>query len=235
MQQISLNVKSREASKAARRNRSDGEIFGVIYGHGIDPTPVLGVAGIVRKTLKTAGTNHVIAVTIDDNQPVEALVKARDYEPVSNDLRHFDLYVVKKGEKVDVEIPVVLVGEAPAAKLGLVVNQFIEVIDIRTVPSKIPESIEVDVSGLAELGDHIMLSDITLDEAIEVDEELLEQAIVRIDEIEELVVEDENADVSPDDVTSEQGSEEEGEAADATDATAADTSGEKTEPEAKPD
>ena len=218
MQSFKLNLKRRQTGKAGRRTLAEHDLRGVVYGHGLETMPVSGEARLINKVLDAAGTSHIIELIVDDGQPLNVLVKDLDHDPVTNELRHFDLHAVKKGEKIDVEVPVVLVGEAPAAKLGLVVHQLIDKLEVRTDPAHIPESFEIDVSGLTEVDDAIHVSDIRLPEGVELDENLLEQPIVKVDEVLELVVED-TSEVDVADVDAEHGGEsdavegEEGEAA----------------------
>lgn len=214
MQTFKLNLRRREVGKTAKKNLSPHDLRGVVYGHGIDTTPVVGEWQAVSRILLEAGTSHIIELTVDSGQPLNVLLKDTDHDPVSNRLRHFDLHAVKKGEKVDVEVPVVLVGEAPAAKLGLVVHQLIDTLEVRTDPAHIPEAFDIDISGLKEVNDTIHVSDISLGEHVEIDEGLLEQPIVKVDELQELVVEDETPEVEAADVEAEHGGEaEEGEEA----------------------
>jgi len=209
MQTYKLSLKRRQTGKAARKTVSDREIMGVVYGQGLETTPLVGDYRTVKKILDQAGTSRIIKLDIDGGEPIDVLVKDLDHEPVSNVLRHFDLLALKKGEKIDVEIPVVLIGEAPAAKLGHVVHQLIDNLEVRTTPDNIPESIEVDISNLNEVGDTIHVNDLKFEGDLEIEEGWLEQPIVKIDEVRELEVEDTTEEVSADDVPSEHGEEEE--------------------------
>lgn len=211
MQTYKLSLKRRSSGKTARKEFSEADLLGVVYGHGVETTPVVGDRKTVAKVLDEAGTSHIIELTVDDQSPLNVLVKDLDHDPVSNNLRHFDLHAVKKGDKIDVVVPVVLIGEAPAAKLGLAVHQLIDELEVRTDPANIPEQFEVDINHLTEVGDTIHVSDLRVDDTVELSEDLLQQPIVKIDEIHELKVEDETAETSVEDVEAEHGSEEEGE------------------------
>jgi len=212
MQNFKLSLKRRTSGKAARREFGEQDLLGVVYGQGLKTTPLVGERKSVSKVLDEAGTSHIIQLVVDDQPPLNVLVKDLDHDPVTNTLRHFDLHAVKKGEKIDVEVPVELVGEAPAAKLGLVVHQLIDALEVRTDPAHIPEKFEINISGLSEVGDTIHVSDLSVDQNVELDEDLLQQPIVKIDEIHELKVEDETAEAEAADVEAEHGAEgEEGE------------------------
>jgi large subunit ribosomal protein L25 len=208
MQTFKLSLKRRGSGKAARREFDDGHLLGVVYGQGVDTTSVVGERKVINKVLDEAGTSHIIELTVDDDAPLNVLVKDLDHDPVTNNIRHFDLHAVRKGEKIDVEVPVELVGEAPAAKVGMVVHQLIDSLEVRTDPAHIPEKFAVDISRLSDVGDTIHVSDIQLDDNVELDEDLLQQPIVKIDEVVELQVEDETPEADAADVEAEHGAEE---------------------------
>lgn len=203
-----MNLKRRATGKLGRRELSTGQIRGVVYGHGIESVPLVGDYQTVTKVLDEAGTSHIIKLKIDDGEAMDVLVKDLDHEPISNQLRHFDLLALKKGEKINVEVPVILTGESPAVKLGHIVHQLIDSLEIQTTPDKIPESFAVNVANLNEVGDTIYVRDLDLDEDFEIDEGWLEQPIVKIDEVRELEVEDTTAEVSADEIPSERGVDE---------------------------
>jgi len=207
MKTYTLSLTKRDVGRAGRKLRTADDIYGVVYGHGLDPVAVKAQRRELIKLLAEAGTSHIIKLTIDQTDPIDVLVKDLDHEPVSNQIRHFDLQAIKKGEKITVEIPVELVGESPAAKIGLVVHQLIDTIEVSTVPDKIPEAFKVDITHLSEVGDSIAVGDLTLDSEVEIEDTLLEQPIVKVDEVKEMEIEDTTPEVSADDVESEQGGE----------------------------
>lgn len=235
MKTLSLELSKRTTGKAGRKDRTAADLYGVVYGPGLEPMPVSGNYQTVSKLLREAGTSHIIKLTVDESEPLEVLVKELDHEPISNNIRHFDLLALKKGEKINVEVPIELVGESPATKLGNVVHQLIDSLEIHTTPDKIPESFTVDISGLSEVGDTVHVSDLDMDEDIEIEEGWLEQPIVKIDEVRELEVEDTTAEeVSADEVPSERGADEEGEEAEGEEKSAdSDSADEADEPESK--
>lgn len=212
MQTYTLKLSSRESGKNAAQELRNKNAIGVVYGHGIETTPVQGDWQKVNSLLQTAGTSHIIQLEIDGAKAREAVLKDIDFDPVTNQMRHFDLYVVKKGEKIHAEVPVIIEGNAPAAQKGLLVHQLIDAIEVVTLPSSLPESFTVDISQLSEVGDSIYVSDLKIEEGVEISEDLLEQPIIKIDaprEEEEVVEETESVDA--DEIPSEHGGDEEGE------------------------
>ncbi|EXJ53023.1 50S ribosomal protein L25/general stress protein Ctc [Microbacterium sp. MRS-1] len=139
----------------ARRLRAAGKIPAVIYGHGTDPVHVAlpghQVALLVRRA------NVVLELEIAGAQQL-TLVKDVQKDPVQQIIEHIDLLVVKKGEKVQVDVPVVVVGEPFA---GTIVNLDNTTVSLEVEATHIPENVEVDVDGLEE-GTHITAADLKL-------------------------------------------------------------------------
>lgn len=211
MQAYKLNLKSRQPGKRAAAEVERNNAIGVVYGHGVeDSVPVEGDWQTVYSLLRDAGTSHIIQLVIDDQPMRQVLLKAIDFDPVSNQMRHFDLYAVKADEKITAEVPIIVTGDSPAARIGLLVHQLLDEIEVSTLPASLPESFEVDISTLEEVGDTIYVSDLNLPEGVEVEEEMKEQPIIKVDapreEEPEPETEAEPADAA--DVPSEHGAEE---------------------------
>jgi len=139
----------------ARRLRAAGKIPAVIYGHGTDPVHVAlpghQVALLVRRA------NAVLELEISGAQQL-TLVKDVQKDPVRQIIEHIDLLVVKKGEKVQVDVPVVVVGEPFA---GTIANLDNATVSLEVEATHIPENVEVDVEGLED-GTHITAADLKL-------------------------------------------------------------------------
>ena len=198
---ITLNTKDRT---------NDGDsIPGVVYGPEMKQNAHIAVEyNELNKVLNEAGSNKIVQLKASgQDHDHEALFKDVQYDPVTNRVIHFDMYAIKRGQKIKAEIPVVLVGEAPAVLRGATLTQVIDEIEVECIPSKLPESFEIDVSGLEEIGNSISTDDIPKDEDVEllVEEHL---TIAKIEEVHELKVEDEGPVDGPSD---EEGEEVEGE------------------------
>lgn len=140
---------------AARKIRATGKIPAVIYGHGTDPQHVTlpghEVSLILRKS------NQVLELDIAGKIQL-ALVKDVQKDPVRQIIEHIDLIVVRKGEKVIVDVPVHLEGESVA---GSSVNQDANTISLEVEATHIPESVVVSIEGLEE-GAQLHAKDVTL-------------------------------------------------------------------------
>ena len=152
-----LKTETREVfgKGAARKIRALNKIPAVIYGHGTDPVHVTlpghETALILRKS------NQVLELDIDGKTQL-ALVKDVQKDPVRQIIEHIDLIVVRKGEKVTIDVPVHLEGEAAP---GTLVNQDSNTVTLEAEATHIPESIVVSIEG-AEDGTQIFAKDLTL-------------------------------------------------------------------------
>jgi large subunit ribosomal protein L25 len=129
---------------AARRTRRAGKIPAVLYGHGSDPKhlalPALEFARVVREH----GQNAVLTLAVDSSTEL-ALTKTVTTHPIKNYIEHVDLLLVARGEKVTVEVPIVLTGDAAAATL---VTQDLTTINIEVEALHIPDQVELSIKGL---------------------------------------------------------------------------------------
>ncbi|PWK91449.1 large subunit ribosomal protein L25 [Lentzea atacamensis] len=142
---------------AARRTRRAGKIPAVLYGHGSDPKhlalPALEFARVVREH----GQNAVLTLALDGENEL-ALTKTVTTHPIKNYIEHVDLLLVQHGEKVTVEVPLVISGE-PAS--GTLVTQDLTTIQIEAEALHIPDQIELSIAGVAA-GTQIHASDLNL-------------------------------------------------------------------------
>ncbi|NMM16951.1 MAG: 50S ribosomal protein L25/general stress protein Ctc [Cellulomonas sp.] len=140
---------------AARRTRRAGRIPAVLYGHGSDPLHVSLPGHETFLALKQA--NALFAIEIDGETTL-AITKDVQREPVKNVIEHVDLLIVTKGEKVDVEIPVIVVGESYPGTIHIVELQTLE---LQAEATNLPRRIEVSIEGLVA-GDLITAGAIAL-------------------------------------------------------------------------
>jgi large subunit ribosomal protein L25 len=154
---IKAEIRAEFGKGAARRIRRDNKIPAVIYGHGNDPVHVTLPGHATMMALKHLGANAVLDLEIDGSQQL-ALTKQVQIDPIRRLIEHIDFVAVRKGEKVTVDVPISLVGEA--AKETFVVNENTTV-QLEAEATHIPEFIEVSIEG-AEVGTQILAKDLTL-------------------------------------------------------------------------
>lgn len=152
---VHAEVREQFGKGFARRLRAAGKIPAVIYGHGTEPVHVAlpghQVALIIRRA------NALLELDIDGKDQL-ALVKDVQRDPVRQIIEHIDLLVVKKGEKIQVDVPIIVTGEPFA---GTVANLDATSIAVEVEATHIPEHFEVSVEGLEE-GQHITAADVKL-------------------------------------------------------------------------
>jgi large subunit ribosomal protein L25 len=142
---------------AARRIRRAAKVPAVLYGHGGDPVHITLPGHDTMLALKHGGANALLTISIDGKEQL-ALPKQIQRDPIKGFLEHIDLIIVRKGEKVTVEIPVHLVGEADPE--ALVVTET-STISVEAEATHIPEFVEVSIEG-AKVGDQIFAKDLTV-------------------------------------------------------------------------
>ncbi|RSM42037.1 50S ribosomal protein L25 [Amycolatopsis balhimycina DSM 5908] len=159
MSEVRLSVEPRtEFGKgAARRTRRAGKIPAVLYGHGSDPRhfalPAIEFARVVREN----GSNAVITLDLEGSVEL-ALTKTIVVHPLKNYIEHVDLLVVKSGEKIVVDVPVVVTGNPGP---GGLVNQDVDTLQVEVEALHIPEQFEVSIEGL-EVGSQVLAGQVEL-------------------------------------------------------------------------
>ncbi|MDF3303659.1 50S ribosomal protein L25/general stress protein Ctc [Rhodococcus sp. T2V] len=163
-------VRTEFGKGAARRARRDGQVPAVLYGHGEDPRHLNVPSREFAAILRAHGTNAVLTLDIEGKEQV-ALTKSVVVHPIRSYIEHADLLVIKKGEKVTVDVPVVVTGEAAS---GTLVAQDAATVSLEADALHIPEQIEVSVEGL-EIGTQILANQLELPKGstLQADEELL--------------------------------------------------------------
>lgn len=137
-------VREQTGKGASRRARREGKVPAVLYGHGTDPQHLLLPARELRAVLRNFGTNAVLTLDVAGTEAL-ALPKAIEMHPIRREIQHVDLIIVRRGERVTVEINVVVEGEAGPDTL---VNQESNTIEIESDAMSIPEHLTVSVEGV---------------------------------------------------------------------------------------
>jgi len=140
---------------AARRTRRNNQIPAVLYGHGTDPVHVALPGHSTMLALKQA--NALFSIELD-GKDVLALAKDIQRDPVKDVIEHIDLLIVKKGEKVEVEVNVHVVGESAPGTIHVVESQTLL---LEAEATHLPTSVEVSIEGL-EAGHLVRAGEITL-------------------------------------------------------------------------
>src|ERR1700758_2612528 len=134
-------VRTQTGKGASRRARREGKIPAVLYGHGADPQHLELPAHDFAAVLRHSGTNAVLTLNIDGKDQL-ALTKALDIHPIRHNIQHADLLIVRRGEKVTVEVTVSVEGDAAP---GTLVTQDANTVEIEAEALSIPEQLSVSV------------------------------------------------------------------------------------------
>lgn len=155
---ISAEPRTEFGKGGARRTRRAGKVPAVLYGHGEAPRHIALPAREFAAAIRHGGKNQIFNIEITGGGTALALPKAIQRDPIKDTYEHVDLLVVRRGEKVTVEIPVHLIGEAARDTLVMVENTTLAVLADAT---KLPEFVEVSIAGL-EAGSHVTAGDVQL-------------------------------------------------------------------------
>ena len=158
-EKITAEMRTEFGKGAARRIRRDNKIPAVVYGHGNDVMHLTLPGHDTMMALKHGGANALLELDIDGKEQL-ALAREIQVDPIRRVLEHIDFVAVRKGEKVTVDVPVHVVGDAVSETLVVTENATVQV---EAEATNIPEFIEVSVEGAA-IGTQIHASDLELPE-----------------------------------------------------------------------
>ena len=202
MKQVSLNAELRTkcGKSAVRKLRREGLIPAILYGHKKEAIP-LSLNSLLLSKIMTdeAIESTLIDLTVKAGKKEEkktVVLKEIQVHPAKRNYLHVDFYEVDMSEKIVVPIPIHLIGKAKGVEAGGILQQIEREVEVRCLPSKIPGRFEIDVSNL-EIGGSLHLSDIVLDEGVDISEELslviatvLTPTVMKEEEKEEMGIEE---------------------------------------------
>jgi large subunit ribosomal protein L25 len=156
-------------SAASRRLRSAGRVPAVVYGHGVDGVSVSVDGRDLRHALSgEAGLNQLLNLRVGSDTHL-ALARVIQRHPVRHTVLHVDFQIVARDEVISAEVPITLTGEAREVEQERgVIEQPLSSLTVNATPTRIPSSIEVDISGL-KLGESIRVGDLVLPAGVTTD------------------------------------------------------------------
>lgn len=154
--------------------KNPGEIPAVVYGVSVKNTPLAVDAKEFKNVFKEAGESSLVDLVVDGKKhPV--LVHEIQREPVTGEIIHVDFYQPNLKKEVEVAVPLVFVGVAPAEKdLGGTLVKNISEVEVKALPQDLPHEITVDVSSLKTFEDHILVRDLKVPEKVAITKNLEE-------------------------------------------------------------
>jgi large subunit ribosomal protein L25 len=156
--QLAAESRTDTGKGAARRVRAAGRVPAVLYGHGIKPEHLSVDAREFGQALRSGGANALLRLQVGGNRHL-ALAREIQRHPVRGTFIHADFLVVRRGEKVTVQVPVHLTGDAPGVVQGGILDQDLHQLDVEAEVTAVPEAIDADVSGL-QIGDVLRVGDL---------------------------------------------------------------------------
>src|SRR5437764_11795922 len=156
---LSANLRDGGGKGSARKLRAQGKVPAILYGHGMDPVKVAIDDRDLYHVLHTdAGTNVLVDLHVGKDQHL-AMPREIQRDHIRGQFLHVDFLVVRRDEKINVDVPVHLVGESHVVKEGGVVEHHLWDLRVECLPTNVPQSIEADITALG-IGESLSVADI---------------------------------------------------------------------------
>ena len=163
-EKLEVDIRKEQGTSAARRTRLRDRVPAILYHSGIEATPL----SMDKKSLyKALRTGQMIFEVIVDKKSQFVLLKEVQYHPVTDEVIHVDFQKVKEDEKISLEVPLRVTGEAEGVQVGGILVQIINTITVKCKPTTIPEALIIDVTDL-ELNSSLFVKDIQLAADVEI-------------------------------------------------------------------
>ncbi len=167
---ITLQFEKRTKENSLDKVRAAGFIPAVFYGRKEASTPISVNRSEFLKVWKKAGETSIISLKSGAEEH-EALIKDMDLDPITDEFRHVDFYVVEKGKKLEISVPLTFVGVSAAVKeLGGILVKALHELKIEALPKDLPQSLEVDITPLKTFDSKILAQEIKLPAGVELKE-----------------------------------------------------------------
>lgn len=224
-EKIVINAEKRDLTgKKVKNLRRAGKLPAVIYGYGVDNIPIMVDHRASSRILADAESSSLITVSLDGEEH-PTLVREKQWDYIKRSLLHVDFQAVSMTETIAAQVRVELVGTAPAVEeYGAILISGLNEVEIEALPADLPESLEVDISGLEKIGDTVLIRDLDLSDKLTILNDpnsmlavtsTIEEEIVEEVEVTEELLEGEEELEEGEEVEGEEGEEAEGEEAEA--------------------
>lgn len=155
-----LKVENRSVlGKNLRKMKKTGNIPAVVYGNKITSTAITIDLNEFIKVFRETGQTGVVEIQLDDKK-IPCLIHDIDLNPIHDIPRHVDFLAVNLNKKIEIEVPVILIGKPEGSVEGFILSQSLQEVIVEAKPDSVPSEIEIDVTHLKEIGDQIMVGDI---------------------------------------------------------------------------
>lgn len=199
--------------KKTRFLRRQGVTPAHLYGQNVKSLALQCHTDELANLIAHAGKTRLVNLEVDGEKGKSVFVREIQRDAFTRELLHVDFYQVKRTQKIAVDVPIVLVGEAPALKFkGRMLVHGITSLSVECLPTNVPPQIEIDITQLEEVDQAVQVKDITLDPEIAVHEDP-EQLVVKISEVAVKEEVEEVPEVEEEEAVAEEAAEAEGPAA----------------------
>ena len=168
---LSATSRTEKGKGVAKRLRREGKLPAVVYGHKTAPIALTIDSKQLFKLIVEGKSEHkLFGLSIEGNgKPLEktVMIKELQIDPLKRNFLHVDFFEVAMDEEITISLAIKLVGDAPGVEMGGMLQQVRREIEIKCLPSQIPDTVEIDVSAL-NIGDSVHLNDIQLPEGVKV-------------------------------------------------------------------
>ena len=170
MEKIVLNATRRDVvGKYVKTIRSEGKLPAVLYGYGVESTPIVMDLRETTKALRRVGLSTLVTLDLDGKK-YDVLVRERQRDVILRTLIHVDFQTVSLTDTIRTKVSIVLGKEAAPAvtDFGAILIFGVEILEVEALPQDLPDRVVVDVSGLNMIGDSIRVNDLDLPKGVEV-------------------------------------------------------------------
>ncbi len=163
MEKVVIEANERKTINKRSRNslRNEGRVPGVLYGSRIKPIPIDVTRAAIHPVVYTSKT-HLLSLKLDGHEEYDCIIKDVQFDPVSDEVVHFDLIGLTHGEKIQLEVPIRLLGSAVGVKEGGLLQESMHKLNVECLPKDIPQSLEINVTEL-NIGDTIHVADLNFE------------------------------------------------------------------------
>ena len=158
---ITLAIKTRDSNESPEVLRNNGQVPAIFYGPKEEATPITIDLLTFEKVWREAGETTIVNLT-GIGEEKQTLIHDVQFHPVTDKPLHADFYVIEKGKKMTIKVPLEFQGVAPAEKAGHIVVKALHEVEIEVAPAELPHHLAVDLTSLNIVGDHITASQIKL-------------------------------------------------------------------------
>jgi large subunit ribosomal protein L25 len=163
MEKVILEANKRNTKTKSSRNalRRSGKVPGILYSKQIEPISIEVTEKSIKPLVFTTET-HLIGLKVDNNQEFDCIIKDVQFDPVTENIVHFDLVGLVSDQTIQLEVPILYVGNPIGVRDGGLLQQSLHKLEVECLPKDIPQKFEINISEL-KLGDSIHIADLNFE------------------------------------------------------------------------